>query len=505
MASTGSQNPGMMSGNYLSDYEISAFPRAPLYQELHKTPPPAVREAATRRKAFPYSERHLHCAWFDPGLRPVALRTHTGETVTVEHPGTWNQEAGPDFLGGVLRIGPHERRLAGDVEIHIHPSDWKAHGHDADPRYRDVRFHVTYFPGSAHDIDRLPGTVHIALKDALAACPGFSFEHIDPSAYPYAARADMPPCSTEFQTYDVDARIDVLQAAGEARLRRKAERMTDLIRDKGMEQALYEELMAALGYKHNKSAFRHLAAALPLEELRRIAEGDAHTAYALLMGAAGLLPEQRSKRWSDETARCIRSLWDVWWRYRHAYGDHATRCAWRLDGIRPANHPARRLMAAAQLVTGRHTPVETIRRRADDESAHWTDQIIAYFHELYDPYMSHHLGFNSTRRAAPVALIGRMRAASMLTNVIIPFLAATGVPAARITAALDRLPVEPDNGIIKQTAFYLFGRDHAPSLYRSELARQGLIQIFQDFCLNDRSRCAHCRFPHALRAHRKGA
>ena len=31
-------------------------------------------------------------------------------------------------------------------------------------------------------------------------------------------------------------------------------------------------------------------------------------------------------------------------------------------------------------------------------------------------------------------------------------------------------------------------------------AEQGLIQVFQDFCLNDKSACEHCGFPDLLRA-----
>jgi hypothetical protein len=34
-------------------------------------------------------------------------------------------EPGPDFLGAVLRIGPERRRIRGDVEIHLRPSDWR--------------------------------------------------------------------------------------------------------------------------------------------------------------------------------------------------------------------------------------------------------------------------------------------------------------------------------------------------------------------------------------------
>ncbi len=506
MATMGIRNLKESARSYMADLHIEAFPQASMYQALQEdNPDGAVHESVSRRKAFPYTERHLHCVWFDPGLRPAALRTRTGETIMVEHPGTWNQEAGPDFLGAVLRMSPGKRRMAGDVEMHIHPSDWRAHGHGADPRYGNVRFHVTFFPGAEKDIGAAPGAIHVVLKDALTASPGFSFEHIDLAAYPYAARADMPPCSEEFGKINPDTRIAVLRAAGEERLRRKAERMALMIQEKGADQALYEELMAGLGYKHNKAAFRHVAYALPVEELRRESRHDARAAYALLMGVGGLLPEQPAPRWDDETAQFMRSLWDVWWRYRDHYTQRRPPPSWRLDGVRPANHPARRLMAAAHLFSADTPFADGVRDGIAGQPNNWIKLLVTHFTETHDPYASMRLGFNGARRATPTALIGPARAASLVTNVVVPFLAAAGTPPAQVVAALSQLPVELDNGIIKQTAFYLFGRDHSPMLYTTELARQGLIQIFQDFCLNDRSRCADCIFPRALRSYLKHA
>lgn len=42
------------------------------------------------------------------------------------------------------------------------------------------------------------------------------------------------------------------------------------------------------------------------------------------------------------------------------------------------------------------------------------------------------------------------------------------------------------NSVIRETAYTLFGPDHSPKLYRTALARQGLIQIFNDFILTGR-------------------
>ena len=61
--------------------------------------------ASSFSAGFPFSERHVQAAWYDPEFRPAHLITTTGEPLTVEQPGRWNLEAGPDFLGAVLRVG----------------------------------------------------------------------------------------------------------------------------------------------------------------------------------------------------------------------------------------------------------------------------------------------------------------------------------------------------------------------------------------------------------------
>ena len=110
-------------------------------------------------------------------------------------------------------------------------------------------------------------------------------------------------------------------------------------------------------------------------------------------------------------------------------------------------------------------------------------------------YWTRRLSFSGKPQESETVLIGAGRIAAILSNVVIPFLAASGV---RITPLLDFLPPEEDNSLIRRTAFVLFGRDHNPALYQNGLRQQGLLQIFNDFCLNNKTACADCRFAEAL-------
>ena len=104
----------MYSGT--QDYS-DVFPRARRYAALTAAVRPGIAaEERAAWQAFHYTERHLQCVWADSSIRPRQLLSAAGEEVDVLSPGEWNLEAGPDFLDAVLVIGPHRRRVTGDVE-----------------------------------------------------------------------------------------------------------------------------------------------------------------------------------------------------------------------------------------------------------------------------------------------------------------------------------------------------------------------------------------------------
>ncbi|WP_168442335.1 DUF2851 family protein [Pontiella desulfatans] len=431
----------------------TCFPRSPAYRQMDSAG--ALRESSTPFRHFPYRERHIQCLWADPRNRPADLTTTDGEPVEVEHPGDWNLEAGPDFLNAALLVGKEKRRVCGDLEIHIHANAWNQHGHSHDPRYENVRFHIVYFQGV-----EIPGLVQIPLQEPLASDPKFSFDNIDLTAFPYS----IPSGTFPLLGMDPDRKTEFLESAGEERLRLKAERLVLSIQTKEPEQVLWEELLAALGYKNNKAPFRQLATALPLARIRSLATSP-DEAYALLIGLSGLLPTNPDPKWTPETKTFIRTIWDFWWKQPEELKELAFfKSAWTLAGIRPANHPVRRLMAAAHYAFNTQQLLEHWNLLTQFPTNQWTT----------------HIGWKT--KCKPTALVGQSRANAIITNILVPFQAANGATELN----LGKLPVEPSNSIIRQTAFTLFGPDHTAKVYKSALARQGLIQIFHDYLITHR-------------------
>jgi len=485
--------PTQSTANYTTQNE-AGMPSSAAYTALFHPPPSTLHES--QNSAFTYTERHLQCIWFDPRLRPQALTTSGGETITVLDPGRWNREAGPDFLDAVLLLGPERRRIQGDVEIHIHPADWNHHKHANDPHFNKVVAHVTYTPATKPIKTLPPGTVEISLKKLLAAIPSFSFESIDVTAYPYSTLPDTPrPCAVEMHKHTPHEIGTILEAAGARRLQIKANRLKAKLKQTTPDQLLYSEILGALGYKQNTAICRQLAETVSYQTISKLTPLDG---YALLLGVSGLIPAKPSPHWDNHTKTFIRKVWNAWWPQQTRWQNTLIpKSAWKLSSIRPQNHPIRRLAAAAALACSKTPPSQYIEKSFQHSSAA-AQQTITDIFTAPPPidYWHRHISLASKQREKPIAIIGKARLSALNINILLPYLAATGH---NIRSTAENLPPEQSNTIIRQTAHALFGRDHDPDLYsKSALRQQGLIQIFHDFCLTDRSACRNCPLPAAL-------
>ena len=138
--------------------------------------------------------------------------------------------------------------------------------------------------------------------------------------------------------------INILDAAAQFRLQRKALRLQRLTELHGSNEALFQELAAALGYKQNKLPFILLAQRLSLKGLR-VQPNDIEP---VLFGLAGFLGAPDLAGFAPGTRQYLRVLWDHWWPQRAELERFILPPrTWRLSGTRPLNHPQRRLAALA--------------------------------------------------------------------------------------------------------------------------------------------------------------
>jgi hypothetical protein len=204
------------------------------------------------------------------------------------------------------------------------------------------------------------------------------------------------------------------------RLRSKAAQFHARARQAGWEQSLWEGLFRALGYKHNVWPMQRLA------ELRPRWSASAANALTLqvrLLGLSGLLPAEltRSQKSADNY---LRHVWDQWWRERDEFSDCVFPAGiWRLHGLRPANHPQRRLaLGAGWSVTG-DLPGRLERWCGEEiEDKALKASLMQVLQVEYDDFWSWHWTLRSGRLKRAQPLLGDTRETDLAMNVVLPWL-----------------------------------------------------------------------------------
>lgn len=446
-------------------------------------------------------ERLLQAIWWHQRVRRDELRTVDGRGVRVLHPGFWNREAGPDFRGAVLQFGP-EPPVVGDVEVDLHCRGWHGHRHDVNPAYRNVLLHVVWKRLGVGEV--APTTLPVLALDGVLDAPltelatwlcsdvvgEFSAEHLG-------------RCCAPLRDIPAERIGRLLRQAAAVRFRAKASHLQARARQAGWEQALWEGLFRALGYKQNVWPMQRLA------ELRLRLGHDSPREplewQARLMGAAGLLPDELP-RGNSSGSVYVRELWDSWWRQRESLLDCAMpRSLWCFSGLRPSNRPERRVALAAHWLAASTLPAALEQWCA----ASWPDRkLVPSLAEAAqvepDRFWSWHWTFRTPRLRRAQPLLGHTRLTDLAVNVVLPWLwvrAGEGSSPA-LQKEIERRyfvwPVAEDNAVLRLARRRLLGTE-SRALLRTAAAQQGLIQIVRDFCEQSNAVCGGCRFPELVR------
>lgn len=442
------------------------------------------------------SERLLQLIWQHQRLMRDRLVLVDGRRLQVLHPGFWNHEAGPDFRRAVLQID-RQTPVSGDVEIDVVSSSWRAHGHDRNPAFRTVRLHVVW------EADVAPTLPTLVVQSVLDAPVSDLAQWLSSEAAGVLPATVAGRCATALSQLSPAERTDLLHQAALVRLHSKAAQFHARARQVGWEQALWEGLFRALGYKHNVWPMQRLAELRP----RLAPEGSRLPVLALqarLLGTAGLLPTELPSA-SPSTSRYLRRLWDWWWREQDAFSDCVLPPSlWRLAGLRPANHPARRLALAAHWLAAGDLPTRLEAWcKKPLPRGHPADSLLEALPAVADEFWSWHWTLRSPRLTKPQPLLGATRATDLAVNVVIPWLWIRAVEG-RQTALQQELqrrylawPRGQDNALLRLARHRLLGQMR-PSCLRTAAEQQGLLQIVRDFCDQSDALCTQCALPDLL-------
>lgn len=207
-------------------------------------------------------EAELAARWSAGCWRGATLRTERGEMYRVVFEGRRGGGAGPDFRDAVLACGDGSQ-VYGDIELHLRPTGWRAHGHAGDPRYNGLALHVV-----------LTRAVHDPTETRLAngrAVPLVVLGNLDDAAPPPALDALYRwPCAGNGDAGRSARLMELLREAGMARFAEHTARFVGALQaaptvDVGWDapnRVLWLALAEALGYGRDRAALRQLGESL---------------------------------------------------------------------------------------------------------------------------------------------------------------------------------------------------------------------------------------------------
>src|SRR2546430_6319881 len=262
-----------------------------------------VRERALMPQLRTPNELELQASWFagDFGKEFVSSK---GDKIDIVQFGTWNREAGPDFRDAVICVNGTEP-LRGCIEIDLVDRNWELHGHATNPAFEETVLHVFVDKSDREFFARTKSNRNVPQI------------RIDPAVLPEAFSANLPlarpgRCQAPLGNLPEDRVRSVLDAAAQFRLQKQAARIRAKIDNHGRDEALFQEIAAALGYKENKLPLTLIAQRLSLKALRK----DLKDAEAILFGIAGLLETPDLAIYKKSAKNYVRELWDRWWPHR---------------------------------------------------------------------------------------------------------------------------------------------------------------------------------------------
>jgi hypothetical protein len=451
----------------------------------------------------------LQKLWKSRKLFGEELRTISGERVEVIYAGKENLDSGPDFKDAILKI--ESKLLKGDIEVHLEPSGWYAHGHHEDPRYNGVVLHIiSQAPRDGGLIEREDGVQvpQLLVEDDRAKSELWKTPKSN------SAREVIIVENCPLSRCDDPKIITTLNIAGDLRLLEKARRMQEALSQLSWDQLIYKRVMEALGYSKNVTPFGKLAELVPYEvlvgEMQWVPDELAHSrAAALLFGAAGLLPSQSSSSEPlDSDAReFVAALESLWNQLSHRLEIKPMKSeAWQFFRLRPQNFPTRRIAGMARIVHRLHHEgfiayLSKLFTKRPLECEKVVTELESILSVPAEGFWADHYRFSgagkTTMPGKGLALVGRDRARDIVVNTVLPVLlfygeeTQNGALKNAVRELFLRYPRLSENAVTKAMRTQLF--ENKKGLSRSlkfASQQQGMIHLQRNYCRP--LRCSEC-------------
>jgi len=420
------------------------------------------------------NEEFLSYLWkfrlFDPDLQ-----TESGDMLVILHPGDQNVDGGPDFFNARLRIGG--TTWAGNVEIHVLASSWFKHGHQFDHAYDNAILHVVY---EADLPVYHPNGTPIQTLVVKNRFPLSIFDRYQQMM----ANQQWIPCYNQLLA-PVEHGFNLwAPALAVERLVHKSLNVRQLLEGcrSNWEEAFYQHLASAFGFKINSLPFELLAKSLPLKMVSKHA-GNLFQLEALFFGQAGML----GNNFSDEYPVALSHEYSFLQRKYNL--ESIAGSSWKFLRLRPVNFPTIRISQWAGFIAATRARFFEILETGSFDEITGTLDISA------SSYWDTHYIFD--KPSAPRKKnLGNDSINLLVINGIVPFLFLYGLEKDRpdlrekALSFLEHVAAE-SNSVIERWAEVGLPLSNA-------LHSQALLHLKRFYC--DKKRCLDCRIGSVLLA-----
>ena len=424
-------------------------------------------------------EQLLHYVWRHKILPLHELRTTDGRVVEVVNPGIYNHDAGPDFFNAKVKIDG--QLWVGNVEVHIHSSDWHRHHHDNDEAYQNVILHVV---NEADCEVCYPNDPDKKIPQLVLEVPDYVLQNYDE-----LARSDVQPrCKNVVATLP---RLMVNSWLSALQIERLEERTLQIMArreqcDKNWEDTFFVTLARNFGFGINGDAFETWARVVPLSAVAKHRD-DLFQIEAIFFGQAGLLDEFLIG--ADDYYDRLQKEY-VYLKHKFSLKPMNPKL-WRFLRLRPQNFPHIRIAQLAMLYYEQKLNFSRLLVATTEKDLH------ELFSTQVSEYWQTHYSFNSKTSNSSEKNLSAASKNLLIINTVAPLLFAYGRYKGMeelCEQALNFLQqLKPEaNSIVRSWA-------DAGVHCESAADSQALIQLHRKYC--EPHNCLRCRFGYEFIRH----
>ena len=417
-------------------------------------------------------EKLLQYIWQFQYFNKNELTTTDGETLRIIHRGNYNTNQGADFSEAKVKIG--DTIWAGNIELHIHSSDWNLHHHSADKNYNNVILHVVW----KHDEeikDNAGNTLPtLQLQDRISNLVLDKYEGLMNSS-------SFIPCENHLHTINHLALLSWKQRLLAERLASKSAIIFSFLRQNNFhwEETFWWLIARNFGIKVNSEAFEKIARSLPVSILAKH-KNQVQVVESLLFGQAGLL----EKVFSEDYPKMLQKEYRF---YKNKYGLDRPQLQLFFLRMRPANFPSLRLAQLAMLISNSTHLFSKVKESRSVLEIKYLLNVTA------NDYWHYHYVFDEAS-AYKKKNLGEQMINTVLINTIVPVLFSYGLHhneqqyKDKAIALLEEIPCEK-NTITKGFEALQFSN-------KNSFDSQSYIQLKNEYC--DHKRCLECAIGYSL-------